>query len=191
MTAASWAVRGVAVGRHWDGARVNGPVAELDFGVSAGHFRISIRAPFFGDPAPARPTGSTDRLWDFEVVELFVLGADNHYLELEFGPHGHYLALELRGRRQLVRKGANQGLAMDYRSRINGDRWSGIASLPASLLPASATHFNAYALHGRGVGRHFLAHAPCLGRKPDFHNLDRFVPIARAAQSGFDPMLEP
>ena len=32
-------------------------------------------------------------LWDYEVVELFLLNSDTEeYLELEFGPHGHYLA---------------------------------------------------------------------------------------------------
>src|SRR5687768_18590447 len=35
---------------------------------------VTIDAPYYGDPAPAGPPGSTPRLWEHEVVELFVAG---------------------------------------------------------------------------------------------------------------------
>jgi len=37
------------------------------------------------------------------VVEAFFLGTDDRYLEVEVGPHGHYLVLQLHGSRNLVR----------------------------------------------------------------------------------------
>ena len=54
--------------------------------------RVAVDAPAHGDPPPCTPeggpapVGATWALWDHEVVELFVLGADDHYTELELGP---------------------------------------------------------------------------------------------------------
>ena len=46
--------------------------------------RLSIKAPLYNDPpAPASPPGATDQLWDYEVVELFLMGAEERYLEVE------------------------------------------------------------------------------------------------------------
>ena len=48
---------------------------------------VSICAPYFGDPVPdgGVPGRPFYRLWDFEVVEVFLLGEGEKYLELEFG----------------------------------------------------------------------------------------------------------
>ncbi|KAI2795361.1 hypothetical protein BLOT_016842, partial [Blomia tropicalis] len=32
-----------------------------------------------------------DKLYDYEVVEVFLLGSNEHYLEVELGPRGQYL----------------------------------------------------------------------------------------------------
>ena len=63
---------------------------------------LDIIAPFFKDPEPAGPKGSFWKLWEHEVVELFIVGSNGHYLELECGPHGHYLVLQLDGVRSVV-----------------------------------------------------------------------------------------
>lgn len=186
-----WVASGVSVGHQWDGRPAPGPLAELDFGLSGERFHVCVRAPFFGDPVPPGEGGSTPRLWDFEVVELFLLGAQDHYLELEFGPHGHYLALELRGRRRVVRQGAAQGLQVDYSSQVQGDRWRARASFSARLLPPSLARFNAYAIHGVGAERRYLAYNPCLGPRPDFHSLERFASLSDVAQLGGDSRRSP
>jgi hypothetical protein len=41
-------------------------------------------------------------LWRHDVIELFLLGPDKRYLELEFGPFGHYWFLELDGCRNIT-----------------------------------------------------------------------------------------
>eukprot|EP01147_Barroeca_monosierra_P007578 gene7578-9853_t len=45
--------------------------------------RVIINAPYNGDPQPPSGKGSTMHLWDYEVVEVFFLGHDNKYLEIE------------------------------------------------------------------------------------------------------------
>ena len=64
----------------------------------AGGIEIRVQAPFYGDPsAPRVPVGPTDNLWEYEVVELFILGPDEQYTEIELAPAGHHLVLTLDG----------------------------------------------------------------------------------------------
>ena len=140
--------------------------------VLSGSLSIAVNAPFHGDPPPASPPGATDRLWEHEVVELFLLGADERYLEVELGPHGHHLVLRLHGRRSIEQ----QGMAIAYEARLRGARWSGRALVPAAWLPAGLDRCNAYAIHGAGPARRHLAAFPVPGREPDFHRLECFGP---------------
>ncbi len=135
---------------------------------------VEITAPFHGDPPPKGPAGSTPGLWDHEVIELFIVGSDQHYLELEFGPHGHHLVLQLHGRRRVVR----QGLPMAYTSRVAGEGWVGSAVIPAAWVPAAEVHrVNAFAIHGVGGDREHLAWHPLPGVEPDFHQISRFPEV--------------
>jgi len=136
-----------------------------------------VDAPFHGDPPPAAAPGPVDRLWDYEVVELFLLGEDERYLEIELGPGGHHLVLALAGRRELVAS----GLPLDFAAHIDGARWSGRASLPLHRLPPGLRAANAYAIHGTGPARRHLAAHPVPGPLPDFHRLDAFPPLSAFA----------
>jgi hypothetical protein len=135
---------------------------------------VTVDAPFFDDPRPPGSAGSTDRLWEYEVVELFLLGVADRYLEIELGPHGHYLLLELHGTRHVVR----QGLRIDHRAEIAGHRWHGHATIPLSYVPAGIARANAYLIHGTGEHRRHLAAFPVGGAAPDFHSLESFGPVA-------------
>jgi hypothetical protein len=150
--------------------------------------RIEVDAPYFGDPAPAGPAGPTDRLWEHEVVEVFIADAAQHYLEVELSPHGHHLVLELSGVRHILRG----QLPIDYYATITPptpqtlgharSRFQGVARLPWAYLPQAATRVNAYAIHGQGAQRCYHAHSPpcAVGEAPDFHRLACFVPWAFA-----------
>lgn len=65
--------------------------------IPANHFSVHIDAPFHHDAAPPGMIhgDAYDGLWEFEVVELFLMhdvGNDTfEYLELEFSPHGCHL----------------------------------------------------------------------------------------------------
>lgn len=143
---------------------------------AAGSLVLEVLAPAHGDPPPSAPIGSCDRLWEHEVVELFLLGAGERYLEIELGPHGHYLVLTLAGHRNVV----SAGSSIDYHTELAPEapgaarRWRGWARIPLALLPASVSHANAYAIHGTGAQRRYLACHPVPGERPDFHRLACF-----------------
>ena len=141
------------------------------------HLLIDIDAPFFDDPAPlsSSTSGPYPELWNYEVVELFFLASStNHYLELEFSPHGYYLVLLLIDRRKELK----QMLPLPYYKveRPSYNRWIGQAHIPRALFPAGVDRFNAYAIHGQGDQRIYesLYPAPIDSEKPDFHQLEFF-----------------
>jgi hypothetical protein len=162
------------VANTWDGEPLPAKeIAEIVCFVENDELTVLVDAPYFGDPPPAGRTGSTDELWKREVVELFLVGAQERYLEIELGPHGHYLVLEFKGRRNVVRK----GMEIRYETERLGDRWRGAALVPLSYLPSQVSHANAYAIHGTGEGRRYLAAFPVPGKGPDFHRLQLFPEI--------------
>ena len=168
------------IAQTWDGDAVpENERATLSLHLSSTALQISVEAPFYGDPAPSPSPGSTWELWNFEVVELFVLGrSEERYLEVELGPHGHHLVLQLHGRRNIVRK----SLPLVFEARRSGPRWSGQARVPLDLLPPRPWLGNAYAIHGTGPARRYLAWTSVPGDSPDFHRLDRFAPLLRGAE---------
>lgn len=159
----------------WDGR----PAADHEVVTLAVHLgatlRLEVDAPWHGDPPPAGPPGPTDRLWEHEVVELFLVGPEGprrSYTEVELGPHGHHLVLRLEG----VRRPVASQLPCALRTWRTGSRWRAEAEVARDLLPASIAAFNAYAIHGLGEGRRYLAHRPVPGPHPDFHRLEHFAP---------------
>lgn len=172
----------IEIGHLWDGraaAAAERVTLELAVG-AAGALRVAIEAPFHGDPSPAGPPGHTPGLWEFEVVELFLFGEDARYLELEFGPHGHFLGLELHGVRTVVREVP----AIDYRCERSGGRWRGAAEVEPALLPVGVARWNAHAIHGVGAGRRYLSAVPAGGARPDFHRLEVTAPIEPGLLAG-------
>lgn len=159
----------------WDGRPIEpAERAEVVVTRELASLRLAIDAPLHGDPPPAGPPGPTAALWEHEVVELFVAGPDERYLEIEVGPHGHHLVLWLEGVRRPVME--RLPLALDVRRA--GARWRAVATTDARVpLPEAPWRVNAYAIYGVGDARRWLAHAPVPGERPDFHRLDRFVPF--------------
>lgn len=161
------------VERTWDDRPADVRV-EVELGRDGEQLVLDVEAPFMGDPPPPGPAGPTPELWNHEVVEVFILGAGQRYLEVELSPHGHHLVLELSGVRQVVR----QGMALDYRATIEADRWRARARVPLAWLPVGWDRVNAFAIHGQGAERRYLAWRPAGGEAPDFHRLEVFAPIA-------------
>ena len=138
--------------------------------VAGGALLVSIDAPLQGDPEPSRPPGPTMGLWEYEVVELFLLGDDERYTEIEIGPGGHHLVLRLEGRRKVVQS----RLPLDLSVRRGDGRWTAQARVPAEWVPTGDLRGNAYAIHGVGEARRYLAATPVPGEQPDFHRLECF-----------------
>ena len=141
------------------------------------HLLIEINAPFFNDSAPksSSPPGPYPELWNYEVVELFFLSSStNHYLELEFSPHGHYLVLLLTDRRKIFKQLLPLPFyQVEFPSK---DRWIGRAHIPRSLFPAHVDRFNAYAIHGENDQRTYESLYPANpnDEQADFHRLEYF-----------------
>ena len=158
----------------WDGSPADASEhVGLTLSLAGDGLRLAIDAPLHGDPPPPAPPGALWGLWEHEVVELFVLGADGRsYTEVELGPHGHHLLLRLDGRRNPIERCLPLDAAWTY---VPG-RWRAQTVLPFAVLPPRPWRGNAYAVHG-ATPRRFLAWAPVPGAAPDFHALERFRPL--------------
>lgn len=161
------------INRTWDGEPI--PEAEqatVALSLQVAGLHLSVDAPWHGDPLPPALPGPTPGLWNFEVIEVFVLGPDERYTEIEIGPLGHHLVLRLAGRRRPVA----EGLPMRVSVSRTADRWQADALLAGVHLPPRPWSVNAYAIHGDRMARRYLAAHPVPGPQPDFHRLDAFAP---------------
>jgi len=144
---------------------------------------ITVDAPFYNDPAPSSNGAKNfDTLWNYEVVEVFIKGRHDKYVEIEMGPHGHYLVLVCDGYRQCFLRGIEPVV---FEAKIHNSRWKGRMMLPIDVLPPATDipsapfSFNAYAIHNRDGERVHSAVFPPLKAEeeyaiPDFHKLELF-----------------
>lgn len=176
VAASAVAVR-FSIDRTWDGRPADPSEAgRVELVPASGRLVVLVDAPFHGDPPPVGPPGSTERLWEHEAAEVFLVGRGAAYLEIELGPFGHFLVLELRGERNVVRR----GLPIAYSAEIDGSRWRARAELDEAYLPPGIASGNAYLLHGTGEARRHLAAFPVPGDRPDFHRIEYFPAIRLA-----------
>merc|ERR1711892_660193 len=166
-----------SIDKTWDNKPIDHEPATVVLSGSEGDLIIDITAPFFDDPSPEGGMigEAYYKLWDYEVVEAFLLNDKNQYLELEFGTHGQHLALLLNGNRNAIK----HSLPLDFSATINTDHntWTGEARIPASYFPPNVSKFNAYAIHGVGEKRIYEALYEVSGPQPDFHRLEKFKPL--------------
>jgi hypothetical protein len=160
----------------------NHPPIQIKFSstIDKEHLYVEIDAPFFNDPEPPSPPppGPYPGLYNYEVVEIFFLNSTtNHYIELEFAPHGQYLVILLTAQRQTFK----ELLPLpDYTvEHPSSNRWIGRVNIPRNLFPSHINRFNAYGIHGQGENRTYeaLYPAPRDSKQPDFHRLELFQPI--------------
>ena len=185
---------------EWEGTQL-GPEEEtqVTFSVEGETLRIQVDAPYWGNEAPPRPSGEECIcLWEFEVVEVFIKGRLDKYLEVEMSPHDQYLILALDGHRQVFHESLNP---LSYKScitkptsptkaRSKGQRWLGEMVVPLTLLPPPLVagempmfNFNAYALHNTPEGRRRVCALFPVSpdvmeyEEPDCHRLHLFQPM--------------
>jgi len=168
------AERELSIDKTWDGQAARGDeIARVTLRRRGGGVEILVDAPFHDDPPPPAAPGPTDRLWEFEVVEVFIAGANAmppRYTEIELSPFGHHLVLRFVG----VRNPVDRALQLAFTAERHAGRWSGRAVVPARYLPAQPWTANAFAIHGPRGSRRFLAAHPLPGAAPDFHQPERF-----------------
>jgi len=144
-----------------------------------GAIAVTVAAPFVADPAPLVARGRTERLWEHEVVEVFFAESatrGSRYLELELGPHGHWLAFGFASYRALT----VSDIAVTFEASIVGTRWAGQAHIAAPEVAravAAIGAMNAYAIRGVGAARRYMAAWPAPNGAypgPDFHRTEYF-----------------
>lgn len=168
------------IARTWDGHPIGADEAcAIDVQTTDDEIVLVVDAPYHGDPAPTGDPGSRDALWEYEVVEWFLASEAGPYLEVELGPHGHFLVLQL----DRVRHAVARDLPIRWDARIDGSRWRGLARVPRRYLPDAPYRGNAYAIHGVTTERRYLVAIPLPGRGPDFHKPQHFEPCE--VPSGF------
>jgi len=171
----------LVVGRSWDGALLAAAehaavtckwIAAL--GVHPDRVQLTWDAPHTGrTPAPSAPPGFFDELWRFEVVEAFIAGSGQSYLEFEMGPFGHYAAFAFDARRT----GKRPLPVRSYEcGRANG-RFQGCLEFAASGLPQGSLRWNAHRIDGAPDTRQYFSAIPGSGTRPDFHDLQHSVAL--------------
>ena len=173
----------------WDGTLLREEEQILfSLSVECDKVTLEVQAPFYDDPKPLETAAGCmnfDGLWNFEVVELFIKGGHDKYLEIELGPHGHFLLLVCDGYRQCFHRGIDP---IAYTARISGNRWKGVLEFspellpPMSAVPAAIYSFNAFGIHGKPEERVYAALFPPEKAEgeylvPDFHRLELFHPF--------------
>jgi len=150
---------------------------------------VSVDSPFYNNPAPtAPPSSSLDGLWNYEVVEFFIKGKLDKYIEMEMGPHGHYLILAFDGYRQCFKRAIEP---ISYQAQISedGTRWTGrlVVSMdilpPSTGIPNALFSYNAYALYDDPDRQYCCAYPPVAKNyptyeNPDFHRLELFQKLS-------------
>lgn len=160
------------VERHWDGAACPHVHLHGRVELSARDDGLELGASLPHQPAPRIPDAPAGtrvaNLWEYDVVECFLVGADGCYLEVELGAGGHFLVLSFSAPR--VRSDAHESLrpALDFARDADG--WRAHLVLDWALVPTEITAVNAFVIAG---GAH-LAYGPLPGSAPDFHQPARF-----------------
>ena len=157
--------------KTWDGLAISpSEFVSVHFYYGDTHSNIEIKSPYYNNEAPPEPMQSLWRLWEFEVVEIFFVGDNQLYTELEFGPHGHYLGLQLDGPRNIIKK----HIPVEYKAEIDNDFWTGLATVENAYLPEEIKRINCFAIHNCENSRRYLSYTRLPGEKPDFHQPDLF-----------------
>lgn len=159
----------------WDGHPVDKP-ASIWLSRVGRTVQIDVRARFHHSGSPVGPPGPSDGLWEYEAVEVFICSAGDppHYTEIELGPHGHHLVLQLEGVRNVIRR----ELPLQFKAEIVGDHWVGTATIADDFLPVPGSRgwrVNATAVHGPPQSRRFETAAKLTATKPDFHRPHEFI----------------
>lgn len=156
----------IEITKQWNGEELKRTdlFAHVELEETTNGMRFTASSPWRSDMrVPLRPSGRLDGLWDYDVVELFLVGEDGTYLEVELGAAGHYLVLAF----DRVRHRSNEFIDRPFEvshKRENG-WWTASIEIPKDVLPAPIKKFNAFMI----AGGMFLAYHPTPGTEPNFH----------------------
>jgi hypothetical protein len=153
--------------RYWDGTPCPAAHRHGRVELAAHADGLALAASLPHQPAPripAAPPGTrVADLWEYDVVECFLVGSGGRYLEVELGAGGHFLVLSFSAPRVL--RDAHETLALPIEHTSDERGWHARTRLPWPLVPPDVVALGAFVIAG---GEH-LAFAPLPGSAPDFH----------------------
>jgi hypothetical protein len=160
------------VNRYWNGEACDEVSYCAQVWLSHSEAGVTIKAQAQVYKEQLIPVGPIDKpfdgLWDYDVVELFLVAASGHYLEVELGAGGHWLVLGFDG----VRHRSND--YADFKPELNYDNdgavWTSTIVIPWNMIPQPVTSLNAYAI----CQGQFLAYTPVPGVVADYHQPSTF-----------------
>ncbi len=161
------------INNQWDGSACPDDRLRADVSISQSKEGLRVRAemPVLHDQRVPRAQKGTrvDKLWTFDVVELFLVGPGHRYLELELGAGGHWLLLGFDRIRH--RENDYEHLKPLFRFwKTEQKTWVSQIVIPWELVPENLRALNAFII---AAGK-YLAFSPLPGNKPDFHQPDCF-----------------
>ena len=163
---------------YWDGTPCDNTCLHgvVTLGTEADGLCITASLPQQESPCvPAAPPRTrVANLWEYDVVECFVAGAEG-YLEVELGAAGHFLVLDFASPR--VCRNAYETFVprLTFEPCLGGTHaWRSSILIPWSMVPMPVQGVNAYVISHD----HYLCYHPLPGPGPDFHQPERF-PQAR------------
>jgi hypothetical protein len=153
------------VAHRWDGTPLPGLRAFVLLSAAPEGLWVEAGMAHARTPrVPDAPRGArVEGLWEYDVVECFVVSASGRYLELELGAGGHYLALAFAAPRLRTHDHARESLAVEWQS--DPGSWRARCRVPRAWLSEPIVRANAFAI----ADGEFAAHAPVGGAQPDFH----------------------
>lgn len=185
--------------KTWDGRPSVASPYKINFAINAatGDIVLQVDAPFFNDAPPPGEPGKCLKVYDYEVVEVFIAAYPNDddaasaqyspYLEVQIGPHGHYNLVFFLQEGDFANMDTSIELDRPPTAKINPKtgRWTAEVAIPSFFLPEPVCGddlsitwmMNAYAMHGQGEQREYIAYSPVPGPKPNFHQLRHFCPL--------------
>ena len=165
----------LCIQHEWDGTRLpESHWVMVDLRLSDEGLQIEVDAPFFNNLAPSdapNPKTGCWQLWEYEVVEVFLVDQEGAYTEIEVGPHGHHLILRLDAPRSVVDKMH----PMVWDAEVDGERWRGRGLIARHLLPRNIERVNAFAIRTVQDYRQYCCYTSLPAEQPDFHQPERFA----------------
>lgn len=155
------------VDHQWNGTPVaEGCGANIWISLSTSGIVIKAQSTYGSSPripdAPERTR--IDGLWNYDVVEVFFVGEDGTYTEIELGAGGHWLVFGFSDVRKRSNDYTDFTPQMTYK-KLENNQWESEILIPWQMLPKKITRMNAFVINGEN----FLSLTPLPGTQPDFH----------------------
>lgn len=158
--------------RYWNGQ----PCDDARYGVqvwlnhSENGLTLKVTAAVFAEQRiPDAPTNQPcEGLWDYDVVELFLVAENGQYLEVELGAGGHWLALSFDGVRH--RSNSYPDFVPKRVFEKGEQTWTSSVIIPWSMIPRPISALNAFAI----CQGSFLAYNPVPGPVANYHQPQTF-----------------